>query len=114
MRALLQVKPAVRGEAGGGRGDREGEGQEEKGLKVVVIRWDVVVHFARRRPSAKEVMAVRRYDPGLRGRSIAEVREILERESKDDWTYRFSLHLEKEAEEAVAGLRADGMWVDVE
>lgn len=79
------------------------------GESTVTIRWDVVVYFARRRPPAAELMAVRRYDPTLRDKPIPAVRERLKSASKDDWTYRCSLPFREEAEQAVAGLQASSV-----
>jgi hypothetical protein len=69
----------------------------------------VIVTFSRRRPSAAEVVAIRRHYPPMRDVSIPEVRRMLEWAAKDNWTCRLEFHMEDEARAAVAGLRAAGV-----
>jgi len=76
---------------------------------VASIRWIIVVNFARRRPSAAELVRVRQRDRNLRNRPIAEVREILERASKDNWRYEFEAESQQDADIILAGLTAAGI-----
>lgn len=80
---------------------------------MTVIRFDVVVYFDRRRPSAAELMAVRHCDPSLRNHSIAQVREWVERACKDDWTWTISFINERDATAAIQELQARGIRTEL-